>query len=239
MNLSPDDPDSLSDVYVRDLQANVTSLESRATPGYARPKAATPTRTPLVPAYRTCDLPDRQHGGSLSFASCSNPQLASDTLTVGTADANLAPTSFVGFVQLTTIIGRPRCCDTDVKIQASLNNVRLKSDLSDYTGELQLRLPLHLTDRVNDVDKVQPGTTQDFTFPVTMQHHHHRQHHSRKQLRDHHGSQRGRARRGSPPMDSRVIWEVGQVDVYDGGPDGDVDTAAGNSLFATQGVFVP
>jgi len=29
------------------------------------------------------------------------------------------------------------------------------------------------------------------------------------------------------------------VDVLDGGPDGDVDTPAGNTLFLTQGIFVP
>ena len=36
----------------------------------------------------------------------------------------------------------------------------------------------------------------------------------------------------------RAIWELGQVRVFDGGPDGDADTAD-NSLFAVQGVFVP
>jgi hypothetical protein len=156
---------------------------------------------------------------------------------VGTADANLAPTSFVGHVQLTTIIGRPRCCDTDVKIDVSLNDIRLKSDLSDYTGALQLRLPLRLTDRVNDIDKVQPGTVQDLDFLVTIP-----------------CSTTGSATAGSncaitteanvlvPGAVSdqrRTIWEVGQVNVYDGGPDGDVGTVAGNTLFATQGVFVP
>jgi hypothetical protein len=34
------------------------------------------------------------------------------------------------------------------------------------------------------------------------------------------------------------VWEVGQVQVFDGGSDGVVSTAP-NTLFATQGVFVP
>ena len=38
---------------------------------------------------------------------------------------------------------------------------------------------------------------------------------------------------------TRAIWQLGQVEVYDGGADGDVDTPTGNTLFATQGVFVP
>ena len=37
---------------------------------------------------------------------------------------------------------------------------------------------------------------------------------------------------------TRAVWELGQVAVYDGGPDGIVSTA-GNSLFEVQGVFVP
>jgi hypothetical protein len=36
----------------------------------------------------------------------------------------------------------------------------------------------------------------------------------------------------------RAIWQLGRMEVWDGGPDGDVDTAD-NSLFATQGLFVP
>ena len=38
---------------------------------------------------------------------------------------------------------------------------------------------------------------------------------------------------------ARSIWQVGQMQLYDGGPDGDGDTLAGNTLFMSQGVFVP
>ena len=37
----------------------------------------------------------------------------------------------------------------------------------------------------------------------------------------------------------RAIWALDKLRVYDGGPDEDADTEAGNSLFMTQGVFVP
>jgi hypothetical protein len=37
----------------------------------------------------------------------------------------------------------------------------------------------------------------------------------------------------------RAIWQLGQVEVYDGGADGDADTAAGNTPFLDEGVFVP
>ena len=37
----------------------------------------------------------------------------------------------------------------------------------------------------------------------------------------------------------RTIWELGQVEVTDGGPDGLADTTADNEPFLRQGVFVP
>ena len=37
---------------------------------------------------------------------------------------------------------------------------------------------------------------------------------------------------------ARAIWELGQVEVRDGGPDGDADTPD-NAVFARQGIFVP
>jgi hypothetical protein len=36
----------------------------------------------------------------------------------------------------------------------------------------------------------------------------------------------------------RAIWQLGQAQLYDGGPDGDAETEP-NNLFAVQGVFVP
>jgi hypothetical protein len=36
----------------------------------------------------------------------------------------------------------------------------------------------------------------------------------------------------------RSVWQLGKVQVFDGGVDGDAQTGP-NTLFATQGVFVP
>ena len=44
---------------------------------------------------------------------------------------------------------------------------------------------------------------------------------------------------GSVQAGGRAIWELGQVQIYDGGADGDADTAADNTPYATQGIFVP
>jgi hypothetical protein len=43
---------------------------------------------------------------------------------------------------------------------------------------------------------------------------------------------------GAAQEGKRAIWELSQVRVLDGGPDG-VASTADNSLFAVQGVFVP
>jgi hypothetical protein len=37
----------------------------------------------------------------------------------------------------------------------------------------------------------------------------------------------------------RAVWELGQVQVDGGGADRDADTAADNTLFMVQGVFIP
>ena len=44
---------------------------------------------------------------------------------------------------------------------------------------------------------------------------------------------------GSVPEGERSIWELGQVEVWDGGPDGAIATAAGDNVFLREGVFVP
>jgi Tol biopolymer transport system component len=249
LNLSPDDPDNFPDVYVRDLQDSVTSLESRATPGYPRPRGATPMRASLVPAYPPCMAPDRTHGAPLSFPSCANPQPVSASVTAGTPDANGVAANFIGLVQLTTLPFCPRFCfDADVKIAASLSDVRCKAGVAtcgapnagagpDYTGELQIRLPMRLTDKRSDIDEAQPATVQDFTFPATVG--------CTATPSTGAGSncnlttQANALVPGAVRDGRRSIWEVNGVRVYDGGPDGDVDTTAGNTVFATQGVFVP
>jgi hypothetical protein len=37
----------------------------------------------------------------------------------------------------------------------------------------------------------------------------------------------------------RATWQIDQVSVNDGGPDGLISTASGNKVFAKQGVFAP
>ena len=238
-NLDPDDTNSLSDVYVRDLQTFQTSYESRGTPGHARPKGATPLRASLVPAYTPCSSSNRTHGPPLAFPSCNPPSQISPNLTVGTPDANGAAANSIGSVLLTVVTG-------DVLISASMTDVRCAAALptcgaantvggADYTGELRGSMSVRQTDKYDSMGEAISQTMSDTSLEFTF------------------GCATTAASAGASCSTSttanalvpgmvrngdRNSMQLGAVQLLDGGPDGDADTA-GNSLFATQGVFVP
>jgi FG-GAP-like repeat len=223
------------------IQLNTTPY-----PGYSRPKGATPMRASLVPAYRACTASNRTHGAPLSFGSCAPPAPSSPNLTVGTPDANGAPANAIGSVLLsvkTNVAPTPN----DVLLAATTSDVRCQAGVTtcgaanaadgpDYTGELQVTTSLRITDRLNGYFKNAPGTVVDtplaFTVPCAAT------------------ASVGTGATcsvsttansivpGIAKNGSRQIWELGNVQVFDGGPDGAVATA-GNSLFEDQGVFVP
>jgi plastocyanin len=209
-------------------------------PGYARPAGASPLRASLSVAYKQCQpaSANRTHGPPLEHPSCNAPVQESDWLTVGTPDANGPGANSVGSVKLGTQAGDPGTPgdQSDVQLASSITDVRNKSGLADYTGELQVRLPLRITDRQNGPAVDEPGTgdaTFTFTVPCTAT---------------------GAAGIGSTCSitttadavmpgavveGKRSIWQVDKIQVLDGGPDGVASTAAGNTLFATQALFVP
>jgi WD40 repeat protein len=228
---------------------NVTDIGEGASPdwqpvpqSYARPKGATPFTTHFVTAFKQCTAPNRTHGAPLSFPSCNPPVQTSDFLTVGTGDSNGAPAKSIGSVRY-DVFSCPACAgpgpNADVRIAVSVLDVRNKSDLSDYTGELQVDQGLRMTDRNNTPNPGGPGpaTVADTNFPVTVP-----------------CSATGDTTIGSSCAATtsanalvpnavaagfRAIWQLGQVEVSDGGPDGVASTSAGNTLFMVEGVFVP
>ena len=206
-------------------------------PGYARPTGATPLRAPLGVAYKQCQVAsaNRTHGPPLAQPSCNPPVQESNHLTVGSPDANGAAANSVGSVTLRVLVGNPaEADDADVQLVTSITDVRNKTGLSDYTGELQVRLPLRITDRHNGPATNETGTgdaTFNFTVPCTAT-----------------GSGTvGSTCSTTTTADAVMPGGAGdqaidladrQVQVFDGGPDG-VASTAGNTLFATQAVFVP
>ena len=163
------------------------------------------------------------------FGSCNAPQQASDQLTVGTADANGRDANSIGSVRYDVVPG-------DVRIAFSLTDVRRKSDLADYTGQLQVDQTLRITDRQNGPSQNEPGTVQDAGFPVTAP--------CNATVSTTIGSTCSIATTansltpGAVTAGNRAIWELGQVKVFDGGPDSVAGTQP-NTLFAEQGIFVP
>jgi hypothetical protein len=205
--------------------------------GYVRPKGATPLRASLVPAFTVCSATNRTHGPPLAFGSCAPPAQASGELTVGTPDANGAPANSIGFVRLGVVAGDPStpADEADVSVTMSITDVREQGTLADYTGELELSLGVRATDLANGPAGNEPGTVSDFTFPVTVP------------CAATDGSA-GSTCAVTTTLDAvtpgaiverkRSVWELGDVQVTDGGPDG-VAATDPNTLFARQGIFVP
>jgi hypothetical protein len=142
--------------------------------------------------------------------------------------------------------------DSDVKVTGSLKDVRCRptgarcgtanaAGPADYDGELRSTIGVRMTDKWN---ATAPGggpdsaTVQDLTIGTSFP-----------------CAQTASTATGStctltttvnafiPGVavkdGKRAVWQFGQVQVYDGGPDGDGDTPAGDTLYAVQGLFVP
>ncbi len=207
--------------------------------GFPRPKGASPMYVSLVPAYQACTSPNRTHGAPLSFPSCSPPTRSPEYLTVGTPDANGAGAKSVGFLTIAVKPGNAavEAEDADVRLAMSFTDVRLSPSLDDYTGELQARLNIRLTDSGRSAPITNPPqTVQDFQLRFTAT------------CTATPSSPDGAACSalttadavlpGAVREDNRALWQLGQIDVIDGGADGDVETAD-NGIFARPGVFTP
>jgi hypothetical protein len=198
---------------------------------YPRPVGAYPTRVSLVPAYQPCSSPNRTHGPPLGFGSCNPPSQEPGQLTVGTPDSNGKGAKSLGHLRVTTLTGNPAtpADEADVRVLGNITDVRMRSGLSDYTGDLEARFTIQITDKNNTPHPGGPGAatvepfTQSLSIPCT-----------------------GTADTtvgstcqldttveallpGAVVEKRRAIWELGAIRVHDG---------AGN-LFLTQGLFVP
>ncbi len=222
-------------------QNNSDTETTTVQPGYARPQGASPMRLSLVPAYQQCAAPNSTHGTPLDSPSCGPPVRESTSLTVGTFDANGRPAQSAGFLRLRVLSGNPSAPpdEADVQLTLDITDVRRQSDLTDYTGEVEVDSTLQITDRWNGPTSSggsQSGTAVaiPFVFPSTCA----------PTLDPGIGATCGTTTTfeaivpGGVPEGKRAIWQLGQFSVQDGGSDGDIDTAP-NTVFARQGVFVP
>ena len=213
------------------------------TGGYPRPKGATPIYASLVPSYVQCTTGNRIHGPPLVFPSCAPPGQQSGSVTVGTPDANGRAANSIGFMRFVVVPGdlTTTADEADVNVTLNITDVRRKSDLADYTGEVLGRFDVRITDRWNAIPPA--GATTPPRSSTS------------------HGPPRTSLRAPLPripasavpaPMTTsfdaivpgaikegkRAIWGLSQVWVEDGGTDGVMSTTP-NTVFARQGVFVP
>jgi hypothetical protein len=232
-----------------------------AVPAHAthpRPKGATPIRMSLVPAYAVCTAPNRTHGPPLAFASCHPPAQTSAQATLGTPDAFGGAANSVSYLLLRYIPDPPFFAD--VLIDSALNDVRCvptgarcgtanASGPADYSGEMRFSFTLRITDHWNatapgggtdaatvedfTIDQATPGSGGTFAWACVQS-----------------GSTSiGSTCNLSTSLNAvipgtvkdakRAIWELDAVRIYDGGADGDGDTATDNTVFARPGIFIP
>jgi TolB protein len=241
-----------ADIYVMNADgSNLTKLTDSAyriddvsdwqpLQAFPRPKGASPLRISLVPAYGACTAPNSTHGAPLAFGSCAPPALASGQLTTGTADSNGLPAAMQADLILSVVPGNPSTTadEADVKLVAQASDVFLKN-LSDYTGQLRAMVSVQVTDKNNVTSggSIGAGTTQGFPYGFDLP------------CTANADSQIGSDCAITTTADTlvpgtilegkRSIWEIASARLDDAGPDGNPDTTADNTAFATQGVFVP
>jgi hypothetical protein len=209
--------------------------------GYARPRNASPNNIRLVPAFEQCSSGNASHGAPLAVASCSPPQPSSDHLTVGTPDVNGEAANSVGLLTTRVLTEAPidltNGDQSDVTVSGQITDVRDRQTLADYAGELRAAFGLRLTDRLNGMGAVHPATALDASFGFSFG--------CTPTPSGSVGSTCSIATSadavapGITPEFKRAVWQLGQVEIYDGGADGDGDTTGDNTLFMTQGLFVP
>jgi hypothetical protein len=225
-----------------DTDAGTDIYEARTSASYVRPGAATKVKTSLVIAYEQCTSPNRAHGppalgGGPSDPSCHPPRPTSDHLTVGTGETNGLPVRSRGMAIFKVLGGDPGtpADEADVDLHLNFSDVRLQSTFDDYAGELDVNVPLGLVDKLNGATPVDAAAVSTFTLrfaaPCAVT-----------------ATDAGSTCTVDTTADAlvpgmvvegvRTIWQLGQVEVRDGGPDGVASTAP-NTPFLRQGLFVP
>jgi hypothetical protein len=203
---------------------------------YARPKGATPFEVYLVPFYVECagaNPPNTTHGAPLSYPSCNPPKQLNTQVTIGTPDANGQPSKGRAWVHVAAKSG-------DVGLEAHESDIRKTSDLTDYTGQFEVALGVRQTDRdgTNSAGNG-PASATLVDFPL----------HFAVSCAPTADTTVGStcdidtsANAITPGMvvgSHRTIWQLQEVQVFDGGLDGIGSTENDNLLFQVQGLFAP
>jgi hypothetical protein len=217
-----------------------------ASASHVRPKGATPLRASLVPAFKACTVPNRTHGAPLAFPSCNPPVQTSNFLTVGSPDANGAGANSTGFILLRVDAIPPE----DVLINSTISDVRCQAataaavcnspnnaDGPDYSGQVQGNAIIRISDHFNGVGLNEAATVVDIPFPVNGQCA------NTAAVLTAGGTctvatTANTVVPGAVKDNQRGVVEIAQLQINDGGADGQISTAD-NTLFMVQGIFIP
>jgi hypothetical protein len=213
---------------------------------HVRPKGASPLRVSLTPAFTECTSPNRTHGPPLAVPSCAPPVQTSNYLTVGTPDANGAPAKSTGHVLIRVASDGSNIFTTgeitDVRCRPGTNadvcNSPNGNDGPDYSGQLGGEIIVRATDHYNGPNQDETATVQDIPNPITF-------HCFNTADTSVGGTCRIPTEQPLIPQPywfegKRVVLEMTQVKVGDGGADGNPFTQPEqNTLFAVQGIFIP
>jgi hypothetical protein len=227
---------------------------SQVLSGFLRPKAATRSTIPLVPAYAPCASPNRNHGPPLAHPSCNPPVQVSPMLTVGSPDANGFAASSEARVKITAVAGVPGPPDdSNFELIINVNDVRCRvtnaacpgGSGSDFTGKVLFSTSIRLTDKLNGSPAVESATVEDFPLEVPVS------------CAATAATTAGGTCSFTTLMNAlvpgavkdakRAIWAVGQVEAHDPGPNGtgygagcpDACGDGDESVFMRQGIFIP
>jgi hypothetical protein len=159
-------------------------------------------------------------------------------LTIGTPELNHKRAESIGAVVFNAVPGDPLGApdEADVTLNASITDVRRAGDLADYTGQLEAVVNLRVTDRINGTLANEGGTVADIPLSFTVPC-------AETPVGDVGATcatttSVDAITPGFVHEDARSLWELGQVMLMDGGPDG-LAATANNSPFAVQGLFAP
>jgi hypothetical protein len=256
-------------VSLGSLLALVASQTAFATHPHPANNGADKLTFPQVPAFKACGTPNTTHGAPLGAPSCTPANATKQTsgfITTGQGTSFKGTSSFVIDVSCTNG-AVPPCSGTagdqeDVKLTATATDIRCKAAAAaavcgnengapagpagdDYIGEVQGNATIRITDAYNGPPGfVTHGTVVDLPFPVPA-----------------HGAGPNTVCKNTAvntigatctiatSADAQVPAvvkegkqanvEIGQIFVRDGGSDGDIDTAAGNTVFSVQGIYIP
>jgi hypothetical protein len=216
-------------------------------------EGAKKTTVAIVPAFKACQSPNSYHGAPLGVPSCAPPRQTSPNLTIGRKFQ-----SSVAIEVFCTNGQAPPCPapgdQQDIKVISTATDVRCKTGTApcpntnssggrDYAGELEGDATIRITDAYNGSPNFTTHATLfDLPFPLTY---------VCTATAD--TTIGGFCRIPESSVEAmipdavkegkKMVVEIAQVHINDGGADGDIQTegppARPNSLFAVQGIYVP